>query len=255
MILRVLGCSGSQAPGVDPCSFLIDERTVVDIGSAASVLSLEEQCGIHDVLLSHAHLDHVRDLPFLAENIFTRIERPVRIRGTTSTLAKLRNHLLNDAIWPDFASLPTMQKATLQYRPFETSEVLDLGPLEVVAIPVNHPGGCVAFLLQSESGVLVYSGDTGPTDALWEEIDRREGRVAAILVETTFPDRLHALAQVSGHLTPATLRVELGKLRLREVPIYVYHLKEATRSETLDDLQALEDPRIRVLQPGTTIEF
>jgi cAMP phosphodiesterase len=225
------------------------------MGSAAAVLPHEQQRAIRDVLLSHPHLDHIKDLPFLVDNVFGRIEAPIRVHGTAETLTKIRDHLFNDAIWPDFTVLPTLEQAALEYHTFETHDALEIRQLKVRAIPVNHPGGCVAFLLESDNGIIVYSGDTGPTEELWHVVNRNADRITAILVETSFPNRLDSIADVSGHLTPERLRGELKKMKLGEVPIYVYHIKAATRAETEAELEALGDPRLRLLQPGMTLEF
>ncbi|UCE03778.1 MAG: 3',5'-cyclic-nucleotide phosphodiesterase [Candidatus Latescibacterota bacterium] len=255
MIFRVLGCSGSQSPSGHPCSFLIDDEIVLDMGSAATVLPHEQQRGIRHVLLSHPHLDHVKDLPFLVDNVFRRIDAPISVYGTASTLAKIRDHLFNDAIWPDFTALPTLEQATLKYHQIGTHEAYSVGKLSVRAIPVHHPGGCVAFLLESEKGILVYSGDTGPTEKLWRAVNADADRITALLVETSFPNRLDSLAEVSGHLTPERLQRELAKLEVGDVPIFIYHVKEATRAETESELKALPDPRLRLLEPGMTLEF
>ena len=51
----------------------------------------------------------------------------------------------------------------------------------------------------------------------------------AVITETSFPNELQDLANVSGHLTPSTLADELRKLK-KDVPVYLYggkpkHLK------------------------------
>jgi ribonuclease BN (tRNA processing enzyme) len=184
VILRVLGCSGSQTATGSPCSFLIDEETILEMGSAATVLPLDQQSAVRNILLSHAHLDHIKDLPFLVENVFQPEGAPIRVFGTTTTLSVLRQHIFNNAIWPDFAVLPTPEQAMLEYHEVQPREAFAVGRLQVHAIPVNHPGGCEAFLLESERGMLVYSGDTGPTEELWEAINARRDFVSAILVET-----------------------------------------------------------------------
>ena len=46
----------------------------------------------------------------------------------------------------------------------------------------------------------------------------------ALITECSFPNRMQAVAEISLHLTPATLAVELGKLD-REVPVLIYHFK------------------------------
>ncbi len=255
VILRVLGCSGSQTATGAPCSFLIDEKTILEMGSAAMVLPLEQQSAVRNVLLSHAHLDHIKDLPFLVENVFRPEGAPIHIYGTATTLSLLRQHIFNNIIWPDFAVLPTPEQGMLEYHEVQPHDSFTIGRLQVHAIPVNHPGGCEAFLLESDKGILVYSGDTGPTEELWEAINARSDFISAILVETSFPNRLDSLAQVSGHLTPQRLQHELSKLNLGDVPIFIYHIKEATRAETVAELESLQDPRLQLLEPGMKIEF
>ena len=92
----------------------------------------------------------------------------------------------------------------------------------------------------------VFSGDTGPTDRLWE-LARALGDVRAIIVETSFPDRLEALASVSGHLTPSLLARELDKMP--PCPVWVYHIKPMFYDETVDQLDQL-DGHVRVLRDG-----
>ena len=54
MKIRVLGASGGAAPGRPPTSFLVDGRLAVDAGAVATVLELDEQALVHDVLTAPA---------------------------------------------------------------------------------------------------------------------------------------------------------------------------------------------------------
>ena len=225
------------------------------MGSAASQLPLAKQAAVRSVLLSHAHLDHVKDLPFLVENVYRPGGAPLDVYATGATLSALRQHIFNDAVWPDFTVLPTPEEGVLEYHEVVFGQSAQVGALQVTAVAVNHPGGCAGFLLDSGDGVLVYSGDTGPTRQLWEAVNRCTRPIRAILVETSFPDRLHSLADASGHLTPGRLREELEKVDVEDVAIYVYHIKEPTRVETEAELLALKDKRIQLLRPGMDITF
>ncbi len=255
MIFRVLGCSGSELDRHHPCSFQIGINVLVDMGSAASRLTIGEQAKVSDIFLSHAHLDHTKDITFFAENIFTLSQAPVNIRGTKDTLEKLKAHLLNDRLWPDFTILPNKTKPILQYVPFEVGTPFLVGELEVLGIPVTHPGGCVALFFKSQTGTLLYTGDTGPTEEVWKEVNRRNSDMKAILLETSFPNRLESVAEVSGHHTPSTLYQEMEKIRFKNVPIFVYHMKAPYQGEIVQELDALNDERIRLLEPGMKIEF
>jgi cAMP phosphodiesterase len=74
-------------------------------------------------------------------------------------------------------------------------------------------------------------------------------------IETSFPDRFEWLAQISGHLTPALLKVELEKFGERDVPIKIFHMKPQFLEELQTELAALHDPRIQVLNGGEIFEF
>ncbi|MBU2055590.1 MAG: MBL fold metallo-hydrolase [Proteobacteria bacterium] len=69
MEIRVLGCHGSQIAGYGLTGFLIDSKTLLDAGAVTSALTLEEQAGVENILLTHAHLDHIRELASLVDNI------------------------------------------------------------------------------------------------------------------------------------------------------------------------------------------
>jgi ribonuclease BN (tRNA processing enzyme) len=46
----------------------------------------------------------------------------------------------------------------------------------------------------------------------------------AVITECSFPNRLQAIADISLHLTPRTLAIELAKLK-GDVPVLIYHFK------------------------------
>jgi ribonuclease BN (tRNA processing enzyme) len=60
----------------------VDDRLAVDAGAIATALTLDEQIAVDDVLLTHSHLDHVRDLPLMLIN-GNRTERPLRVMHHT----------------------------------------------------------------------------------------------------------------------------------------------------------------------------
>jgi glyoxylase-like metal-dependent hydrolase (beta-lactamase superfamily II) len=162
---------------------------------------------------------------------------------------------LNNELWPDFTTLPSEAKPILRYEPFEPGKTFRVGDIEVHAVPVNHVGGCVALFLKGERKTVLYTGDTGPTEAVWVEANRRGPEIAAILLETSFPNRLAKVAEDSGHHTPETLERELSKIARKDVPVFIYHLKAPYQEEILSELKEIDDPRIRILEAGMQIEF
>ena len=110
MNIRVLGCHGSQLPNYNTTSFLIGRNVLVDAGSVTTVLSLPEQLNIDYIFVTHSHLDHVRDLAFLADNVWSlRRGKPLTIISTKGIIETIHRHIFNNVIWPDFTRLPSPQ--------------------------------------------------------------------------------------------------------------------------------------------------
>ena len=117
MKIKVLGCSGSEAIGHNPPGFLVNDVLMLDAGTITAALSIEAQSKITDVLISHTHLDHIKSVLFLADNIIGRIKRPVNIRSIPKVIDAIRKHLMNNIIWPDFTKIPTVKIQKTRYWP------------------------------------------------------------------------------------------------------------------------------------------
>ena len=253
MKYRVLGCSGGEAPGFRLSSFLVDDRLLIDTGSVAVAMKVNDQARIDHILLTHSHLDHSGGLPLLADNIFGMRATPVQVHGIAPTLDGVRRNLLNNVLWPDFTRIPSSAFPTLLYREVPEDEPFELAGYTILAIRVHHVVECVAYFIQGRNGTVLHIGDTGHTDAVWKHA-RSVPRLLAVCVETTFPNRLQEIADASGHLTPQGLEKDLDKLD-RDVPVYVYHLKPNFRREILSELKRLRRPALHILEDGTLYRF
>jgi cAMP phosphodiesterase len=231
---------------------LLDGTVLLEAGSVTSTVDLGEQLEIRDVLLSHAHLDHTAGLAYLADNrcchrASSGNGRTLSVSSIAPVVEDLRAFLFNDRIWPDFSTIPTVRDPVLSLQELKPGVSHPIGDrLTVIPIPVHHTVPTTGFIVHDGAGALVFSGDTGPTDQIWE-IARDLGHVRAIIAETSFPNRLGRLAECSGHLTPALLGHELDKMP--PCPVWVYHIKPAFYDETVEELARL-DGRVRVLSDG-----
>jgi ribonuclease BN (tRNA processing enzyme) len=106
-------------------------------------------------------------------------------------------------------------------------------------------------VIERNGTALAISGDTGPTDRLWELLNGVPN-LKALLLETSFPDELQDLADLSGHLTPRTLRGELKKFQRNGADVLLYHLKPAFVAELKRQLAGLP---VRVLELGQRFEL
>ncbi|MBL8602808.1 MAG: 3',5'-cyclic-nucleotide phosphodiesterase [Myxococcales bacterium] len=253
MELRVLGCHGGESRKHRSTSFLLDGRVGLDAGATSGMLTLEEQLGLDAMVVSHAHLDHVRDLASLADNRCQGAERPLVVAGTPETLRALKEHFFNNVLWPDFTNIPLVNGGgpTVVFQPLEPEVATDVAGISVKPVLVSHTIESAGFILARDGRALVFSGDTGPTERLWA-VARETAEVRAILHEVSFPDELEWLARVSGHHTPATLAREMQKLGRRDLPWLLYHIKPNCQAAVERELARLHDGRIELLDLDET---
>jgi len=109
--------------------FLVNDRVMLDAGTISAALSIEAQSRITDIFISHTHLDHIKGLLFVADNIIGRIKQPVNIRAIPKVIDAIKKHLMNGLIWPDFTEIPTRKDPVLAYKPFAAGKIISLAGL------------------------------------------------------------------------------------------------------------------------------
>jgi cAMP phosphodiesterase len=254
MKLRVLGCSGGELPGHRTTCFLVDGKLAVDAGALTGSLQLEELLAVDDILITHSHFDHVKDVPLLADLLVGRRKRPVRVHASPECARTLRKSVFNDELWPDFTRIPDARRPVIEILPFDPVKPFRVGRYRVTPVPVCHPVESVGYVLSDGKASVAFSGDTGPTTRLWKRINA-EKKLKAIFVELSFPSRLQGLADVSGHLTPSTLASELAKIERDGQPVLLYHLKPAFMAELEREIRDLRLEDVRILERGEEFRF
>jgi ribonuclease BN (tRNA processing enzyme) len=252
--LRVLGCSGGELPRHRTTCFLVDGKLAIDAGALTASLPLDELLRVDDIVLTHSHFDHVKDVPLLADLLVGRRATPVRVHASTACARTLRESVFNDELWPDFTRIPDLARPVIEIVPFDPSRPFRIGRYAIAPVPVDHPVESVGFVLSDGRSAIAISGDTGPTARFWKKVNAQP-RLRALLVELSFPNALQELADVSGHLTPRTLAGELGKLDRNGFPILLYHLKPAHVTELKREVARLALPNVRVLRRGDAFTF
>ena len=234
--------------------FLIDECVAVDAGSIALALSNEQRNTVRDIIVTHPHMDHIASLPIFIDDLYPVLTTPMRIHATPEVIGLLERDIFNWNVYPRFSELKNDYGPVMEYVPIPIDEEFKVAHLTVVAVPVNHIVPTVGLLIKDDMTTVAFSSDTFETEDFWKVVNRAPA-VKALLIEASFPDSMAALAEVSRHFTPASLKRELGKLSHNGLEILAVHIKPAYRDTIIEQLAALKIPGLGVMEPGRSYEF
>ena len=167
MRLTVVGCSGSY-PGPDsPAScYLVEHdghRILLDLGNGA-LGPLQRYADLYDidaVVLSHLHADHCLDLTSYY------VVRKYRPEGPASSIPVLGPTGTADRMARAY-DLPHTPGMTGEFDFHDHVDVTEIGPFRITTAPANHPVEAYSIRVEAGGRSLVFSGDTGATDALVE---------------------------------------------------------------------------------------
>lgn len=245
MKVQVLGGHGGSAKGFATTSFLIDDKLLLDAGAVAATLSIEQQTQIEHILISHCHLDHTKDLAFLCDNCFGLRAKPFEVYTHATVKKIIKDHLLNNIIWPDFTLLPNEINPTMRIHAVESEKTFALGEYKITPVKVNHDFDAMGFIIERGDSAVLFTVDTGPTERIWE-IGSKIKNLKAIFTEVSFPNELQAVADVSSHHTPMTITHELLKMP-PDIPIILTHLKPNYQKTILKQMAEVSS-RIQILE-------
>jgi ribonuclease BN (tRNA processing enzyme) len=255
MKIKVLGCSGAMIPNHHPPGFLLDDRILFDAGSLADVLPERAQMKINHIFITHAHLDHILGIPFLADNVLNgRTGHSVTVFSIPPVIRTLKRNLLNSSIWPDFTVIPHPKRPVLSLNALAAHAPLRIDEYRVTPYRVSHSVPSVGYLVQDRRGrTFFYSGDTGPSESTWKKIGHQQ--IHGLIIEVSLPNSMEEMAIRTGHFTPRLLRDEL--LKLRQVPerIYITHTKPQYFKTIEAELHKLHLSHLEILRDSQTIRI
>lgn len=229
--------------------FLIDDCVAVDAGSIAIALTNEQRTKVKDIIVTHPHLDHIASLPIFIDDLYPTLKEPIRVHATPEVIGLLERDVFNWNVYPRFSDLKNDYGPVMQYVPIPIGTPFTVAHLNVIAVPVNHIVPTVGLIVSDGQTSVAFSSDTAETEDFWQIVNEMKG-LDALLIETSFPDRMAKLAEVSRHFTPASLVEELKKLSHNGMDIMAVHLKPTYREEIIEQLKALNIPKLSVMEPG-----
>ncbi|MGI6112891.1 MAG: MBL fold metallo-hydrolase [Mahellales bacterium] len=174
-----------------------DKDTLPDLGV------IQERGGVDAILVSHAHLDHTGCLPAISR------EYPHAVIYMTHATKDLVRVLLYDSLkimHSNEAEIPVYAQAHVRdmlnrvvcYSPeFEFTPFKD-SRIRVTFYSAGHVAGAAAVYIKGNEGSLLYTGDFSSKRQATIEGSSISNRLRpdAMIIETTYGDKLHANRQV-----------------------------------------------------------
>lgn len=187
-----------------------------------------------DILLSHAHLDHIFGLTVLLENQIVRPVDRIVVWVEPSKRRAIETHLFDRSIFP--------AAVDIEFEDLHVGTPVHLDHCSVDTYPQEHPGGSLAFRLAGHDASettpsIVYATDT--TGDTSEEFSRWCDHPDVLLHECNFTDDHIELAQRTGHTHTGRLAEVLRNVSARRV--VVTHLNSLSREDDPVGLEQLCD--------------
>jgi cAMP phosphodiesterase len=245
--------TGGGGRGSFLSSYVIDDVVAIDSGGLGLQGDLPSQFGVHDIFLTHSHMDHIASLPIFLENVFQSSDRCVTLHASAATIESLRRDVFNDRVWPDFIGMSENGPPFVKVEVLEPGRPVEVMGLRLTPIPVDHAVPTLGFLVEAPGVAVASPSDTGPTEEFWHAAGAAAD-LKAVFLEASFPDVMSDLAITAKHLTPAMFAAEARKLT-RQVPFIAVHIKPRFYNQVVAELNALELADVHIGKPGTTYEF
>ena len=236
MNIRVLGAHHIEVQDAKHTCFLLDDRISIDAGSVMTSTTAEEQQNIQAFLITHRHLDHIRDLPGFG---LANLDYPgtVPIYSLQETLDSIFSHVMGGDLYPDFSVDLTGNGPKYERCPITPGTPFDVEGYSVLAIPVPHPAPAVGYIIQDPEGKsFACCGDTGGGLLPFFQDPRKPD---PIFLEVTFGSKAANLAKLTGHLTPELLKDEIIEVMKHNLPIprlFAVHMNPSHEEEIAEEL-------------------
>ena len=235
-------------------SAIVNDTVAIDAGCLGFYRSAQAQARVRHVLISHTHIDHVASLPIFVENAYEGKADCVMIYGSGEVLDSCQRDLFNDRIWPDFIALSkNSERPFMKMARLDPGQTVELDGLRYTAVALDHVVPTSGFVVEDEHSAVAFVSDTGPTEEIWR-VANANPKLKAVVLEACFPNSLAWLADVSKHLTPALVGIELKKLT-RPVRVLAVHIKARFQGQVIAELNDLKHPGLEIAQFGVPYTF
>jgi phosphoribosyl 1,2-cyclic phosphodiesterase len=131
------------------------------------------------IFVSHFHWDHIQGIPFFAP-LYDAAENRFQFHSSSRTRS-LKRVMEEQMAAPYFPVDMSEMKAQRDFYDIEQGKV-QFGQVQVEAMWLNHPQGCLGFRLQTQSGAVVYATDNEPGNEMFDKNLRKLAEGADVLI-------------------------------------------------------------------------
>jgi len=237
--IEFLGTSGTRTPTEGTTCLRVSEHCVIDAGNLIGGLG-QHLLDIEHIFLTHSHLDHIVDIPFVADLFVTQKHTPLKIYGLKETLGDLHQFIFNHRIWPNFEEIDLLEYAakTIELIEISLDTPYHIDNITLTPFKSNHTDGSCGYVVKYEDHSLLFTSDTYKCPKIWELIDSDE-TIHTLVIDVSFPSAYETLARDSKHLTPQLLAQELSLCHRNDFKIFPMHFKAQFKSTIIQELRAL----------------
>lgn len=252
MEIKILGCYGNSIKDFKTTSYLINDSLLLDAGAVTEFLDDDQLRKIKHILVTHTHLDHIKDLVFIVDELVMMGEFNIDLISVKQILEIISDNLFNNRLWPDFTVIPSETNAIIKLREIALEQYTEINGIIVKPVLMTHTVYTVGYVIKEGDKGFMFTSDTGPTKRFWEVAQKEEG-IEFIISDVSFPNRLESLARLSGHMTLSMLTEHLDRYGLSDMPVYISHIKPIFKDEILSELSSLKRRNITPLKQGEKI--
>jgi len=235
--IKILGAYGAKTVDTAMTCIQVDHEILIDAGNIMH--SLEEGAkDINHIFLSHTHLDHIVDIPFLMDIYFDSRTKPLIVYGLEGSIENLKKYIFNWNIWPDFSTidLPDSKQASLVFKVLKLNEEITINNSTLKPIKTEHTDSSCGYVITKDNASVLFTSDTFKSQNIWDELNSNK-TIKSLIIDVSFPSALNQLAIDSKHFTPEFLNEDLKNLKRDDVKIYINHLKPIFIEEIKDEIK------------------
>ena len=239
---------GSPSARQHLACLIVNDRVAIDAGSLAMAATDEMRRRLRDVVITHAHLDHIAGLPLFVDDLFANLDKPITVHALKEVIDVLERDVFNWSVFPRFSELEISSGPAVEYRPVGFTESFEVASLNFSLFPADHRVPSAGVVVSDGRSTVAVSGDTASLQGLAQAVSGVND-LRAILVECAFPNELTEIARNSHHMTPDLLTDQLSELK-SNCPVFVINIKPRYRDQVLEQLNDLKVDGLEVMSVG-----